>query len=356
MNQKLLSFAGPVLVLFAAAMWGTVGIFTKQLYSYGFSPIQISFFRVFVSTIIIFPYMFIRHPKDMKIRSKKDLLFFLVSGTFGLALTYTTYFMTIQVSTLSIAAVMLYSAPIIVTILAAILFKEKLTITKLLSIVLSFTGCIVMSGILGGAVVTLSFVGILIGFTSGLGYALYSIGSRYALKVYSTYAVSAYTFAFATIGLLPFINIKATANLLVANPPAVLAILEMGIMCTLVPFTIYVIALTYVEVSKASIISIIEPVVATLVGVIMFNEVVTSNVIISIAIILASVVVANVDFKRKSETEEYKIKGTRSAQISVGRQAERLFSERYSKRNEKKIEVEQAFVEANHKEQPKDGR
>ena len=341
MKTKNLATLGPFIVVAAAVLWGAVGIFTKYLYSVGFTPYQASMLRCFMAAIIIVPFMFIKHRPQMKLRTWKDLLFFFISGSLGLALCYTSYFLTIQASTLSIAAVMLYSAPIMVTIMAAILFKEKVTAVKLISIILAFTGCIVMSGILGGASVKLSVFGIMIGFLSGFGYALYNIGSRLALQHYNTFAVTAYTFIFAFLGMIPFTPIGETVSMLAANPMAILAMVGMGILCTLIPYTIYVLALNYVEVSKASVIAIIEPVAATLIGAVAFGEAITANVVVAMIIIFASVLLANIKIKKKVTNQDVAI----DVSIDQDNQpiAEQALSEKVAERMHRQEELESTF-------------
>lgn len=341
MNTKNLTKVAPFIVVAAAVLWGSVGVFTKYLYANGFTPYQASMLRCFVAAVVIVPYMFIRHPNQMKLRSWKDLGFFFLSGTLGLALCYTAYFLTIKASTLSIAAVLLYSSPIMVTLLSAVLFKEKLTPIKVISITIAFTGCIVMSGILGGAEVKLSILGIVVGFLSGLGYTLYNIGSRYALAHYSTYAVTTYTFIFATIGMCFVTPVRETAAMVVSNPVTILVTIALGILPTLVPYTIYVLALNYVEVSKASIIAIIEPVAATLIGAVFFKEHITLNVVIAMLLIFISVVLSNVKIggKKKDKGVEIDINVTNDDTFI----AEAPLSEKVAERMERQEDLEEAF-------------
>ena len=351
MKSKNLAALGPFIVMLAAILWGSVGIFTKYLYSAGFTPFQASMLRCLVATVIIVPIMIIRSRKQLKLRSWKDLLFFVISGTFGLALCYTAYFITIQQSTLSIAAVMLYSSPIMVTIMAAFLFKEKITVKKAVSIILAFTGCIIMSGILGGSGVTLTAVGVLIGFLSGFGYALYNIGSRMALKYYSTYAVTTYTFIFATIGMIPFTPIKETASLMAANPTTIAVALGLGILSTLIPYTLYVLALNYVEVSKASVIAIIEPVAATIIGMFAFDEALTVNTVVAMIIILLSVLVSNMKSKEEKlaaaeaakAAEAANAPGSDKSEKELTWMTEHPISEKVAARMEAKENAEIAF-------------
>lgn len=344
MKSKNLTTLGPFIVMLAATLWGSVGIFTKYLYSAGFTPYQVSMLRCSIAAILIVAIMLIAARKQLKLRSWKDLLFFVLSGTFGLALCYTSYFITIQQSTLSIACVMLCSAPIMITIIAAVLFKEKITVPKAVSIILAFTGCVIMSGILSGAGVSLSITGLLIGFLSGFGYALYNIGSRLALQHYSTYAVTTYTFIFATLGMLPFTQLKQTVTLLAADPLSIAAALGLGILATLIPYTLYVLALNYVEVSKASVLAIIEPVVATLIGLFAFNEALTLNTVIAMIIILASVLVANMKSKKTLAIVEE----TSEIEPEVW-MAEKQISEKMAERREAKENAEAAFSKMEEK-------
>ena len=299
-NSKLVKLA-PLVVFAAATMWGTVGMCTRYLYSIGFTPYQASMWRALVAGVIILPLMFIKNPGRMNLKSVKHLGYFVISGTFGLALCYSAYFLTIQASTLAVAAVMLYSSPIMVLIMARFIFKEKLTPKKIVSLIAAFAGCIIMSGILTGGAGALSFKGMIIGFLSGLGYALYNIGSRLALSKYDTFVVTAYTFLFTVLGMIPFTIGDSTGPMMAEHPLSILVVIIMGTFCTLIPYTIYVLALNYVEVGKASVIAFAEPVVATFLGVIFYHEELTFTNIIAILLILLSVLVVSVSFGKKKE-------------------------------------------------------
>lgn len=304
MKTSKLAVLGPVIVLAAAVMWGLVGLCTRYLYSIGFTPFQASMWRALVAGMIILPLMFIKNPGRMNLKSFKHLGYFVISGTFGLALCYSSYFLTIQASTLAVAAVMLYSSPIMVMIMARFIFKEALTKRKIISLIAAFAGCILMSGILTGGAGALSPVGLLIGFLSGFGYALYNIGSRLALGKYDTYVVTAYTFLFTVLGMIPFTIGDSTGPMMIEHPFSILVVIIMGTICTLIPYTLYVLGLNYVEVGKASVIAFAEPVTATILGLIFFGERLSLPTVIAIILILISVLVVSVNFGKKKE-EEY---------------------------------------------------
>ena len=107
MKKNAFASMGPAAILLAAVLWGTVGLFTRQLYSFGFTPVQASVWRAMTAAAVLLPVLFITRRKNMKLKSWKHIGYFLVSGTFGLGMAYITYFMTIEASTLAMAAVML---------------------------------------------------------------------------------------------------------------------------------------------------------------------------------------------------------------------------------------------------------
>ena len=98
---------------------------------------------------------------------------------------------------LSAAAILLYTSPIWVTLLSALLFYEKLTAAKLAALCMAFGGCVLVSGLGGGG---LTLRGLLLGLGAGLGYGLYSILGSIALRRYSAFTVTALTFLIAALG------------------------------------------------------------------------------------------------------------------------------------------------------------
>jgi drug/metabolite transporter (DMT)-like permease len=159
-------------------------------------------------------------------------------------------------------------------VMSSILFKEKMTVKKILSLFITIVGCLFVTVLGSNTGQSISLVGILAGLGSGLGYALYSIFGRYALKKYNSITVTLYTFVFASIAMLPTREFRELAELL-SNKTALFYSIALGLAATVLPFLLYTKGLTYLESSKASIIATLEPVVATIVGIALFNETVT---------------------------------------------------------------------------------
>lgn len=276
-----------IYVIVAAVLWGIIGIFSKALVAQGFAPTQIVFVRAFGAMVCLLAYLGLTNRRSFKI-APRDSFYFVGTGIISFVFFNWCYFNAIEKTSLSIAAILLYTAPTIVTFLSAILFKEQMTVAKWASLGLTFAGCLLVTVFSSGEGLKTSGYGILLGLGSGLGYALYSIFGRYALKKYSVLTVTFYTFAFATLGLLPITNVQGMVGLL-SHFESQLYSLGLCLFSTVAPFLLYTKGLSRLETSKASIIATLEPIVATVVGVLLFAEPITAVKMLGILLVLWAV-------------------------------------------------------------------
>ena len=189
---------------------------------------------------------------------------------------------------LAVAAILLYTAPTFVVILSAILWKDKITKRKLLALVLAFLGCCFVAGILNGQL-TLTTDGLLLGIGSGLFYSSYTIFGRFALKHYQPFTVTFYTFLIAGIGSL-FMTNAGDLYTTFHSPQGILLSLGLMVCGTVLPYILYTKGLNDLgDSGKASILASVEPVVASLVGILAFGEPMTLGVVLGLVCILASV-------------------------------------------------------------------
>ena len=293
----------PIFVIMAGACWGVIGIFSKHLAEIGFSPIQTVFLRFGIAAVLIWLYILIFDRKKMKIRFR-DIWMFLGTGILSLTLFSTLYFTTIQYTSLSLAAVLLYTAPFFVMIMSAFLFHEKIGVRKVLALILAFFGCICATGLfetvlrgrpLGGITMT----GILTGIGSGFGYALYSIFGTTALKKYDTVTVTAYTFLITALSLFPFCIGKEFFSLFQSSS-ALSSVIGITIISTLLPYLLYTQGLKFTQAGKASILSFSEPFVATLAGLLFFSEKITIGGVMGLLLIFVSIVILNINGGKKA--------------------------------------------------------
>ena len=150
-----------------------------------------------------------------------------------------------------------------------------------------------VTGILGSPV-KLSLEAILLGLGAGVGYALYSIFSRYALlRGYHNFTIVLYTFIFTAAAVIPLSDMGKLASVVTKSPGMAGFSALCGIVTTVFPYIVYNFGLTAVENGKAAIAASVEPVVATLIGVFIFRETMTAGNLAGIFMVLAAIVLAN---------------------------------------------------------------
>ena len=279
-------------VLAAAALWGMAGIFVRTVADSGIKEMQIVFFRAFFSSLILGLIILFKNKSHFKI-ALKDLWLFASAGIFSIVLFNFSYYKTMALTSLSVAAVLLYTAPIFVCILSVILFREKITLNKIIALVIAFVGCCFVSGVFSGTHrLTPSALGF--GLLTGFGYSLYTIFSKILInKKYNTLTITFYTFLFAALGSFPFINLSKTVSQLSGAPFALFVLFLMAVFNTVIPYLLYTAGLLGVATSVAPIVATLEPVVATVVSVMVFTEPLKIWHLIGIVLVLSSVIVLN---------------------------------------------------------------
>ena len=270
----------------AGFLWGLISLFIKPLSASGFSPQTILFFRVLISSFILAIFILVTNPKLLKIKLK-DLWIFIGTGIISLTLFSLCYFKTIIECGSSIAVILLYTSPVFVLLFSAVLFKEKINASKIIAILLTVAGCVLVSGIFNqSGVFRLSGRSFFIGLSAGFCYALYSIFSNYALKKYDTLTVIFYTFVFSTLAIMPFCTFSKIEML--RNPQNALLLCGIAIICTILPYFCYTFGLKGLKTGSAAILVTVEPIVGTIVGVLVFAETLSLPIILGIVLILAS--------------------------------------------------------------------
>ncbi|MBO5746163.1 MAG: EamA family transporter [Clostridia bacterium] len=258
---------GESAVLFAALLWGCIGIFTRSMLETGFTAVQIVAVRAFVTAVVMGVIILIKDPKLFKIRLK-DIWMFFGTGILSFLFFNICYMSSIGENSLSVACILMYTSPIWVTTLAVPIFKEKLTFQKLAAFIICFGGCVMVC--LSDSL-KLTEIGLVFGLLSGLGYALYSIFGKIASAKYNTLTITFYTFLFASVGVLPLCDLPKLTVLL-SSGTNVLWSVGVAVTCTILPYLLYTFGLSKTSAGKAAVIAILEPAVASVVGVLCFGE------------------------------------------------------------------------------------
>ena len=287
--------AGDILIIIAGLFWGSMGIFVHRLNDLGFTSIQVACLRLTMAGILFALILLIKDPKGFKIKVK-DIPLFLALGLVSILFFTCCYFTAIRLMTMSTAAILLYTSPIWVMILAIIFLKEKFSLQKGIALILAFAGCVLVSGF-GGKVTA---IGILVGLGSGLGYGLYSIFGTFALKKYSTFTVTCYTFLIAGFGSV-FISDPADLISKISAVDNKLSffgfVLLTSIVTAVIPFLLYTLGLNKTTAGRAAVLATVEPAAATLFGFFVMKETVGPVAVIGILLVFAAIVVLSISKK-----------------------------------------------------------
>lgn len=276
-----------IYITIAGITWGTTGIFVNQLINCGLSTNEIALLRLMFAAIILSFYLLIHKIELFKINFK-HLPIVILNGLCLLG-TSSFYYASIQKTTVSTAVTLMYTAPIFVMCYSVAFLGEKLTLKKVLAVILTFIGCGLVTGIIGNLQFTTT--GIICGLMSGICYATYSITAKINMKnkINETTA-TAYCFIFATIGAFLFTNpIGAIAKTL--NFSVLMWAVANGIITTIIPYYFYTKSLKKLQAGTASAMATIEPLTATLISILFFNETLTIYSASGILLILISVLI-----------------------------------------------------------------
>ncbi len=291
------------MIVIAAALWGTMGFFTRKMTELGFSTLQLVFMRASVTAAVLLVYLLIFGRSKLKIRLK-DAPIFIFAGLISVVLFQHCYTNAIMAGSISIAATLLYTSPIFVTVISAVMFKEKITPIKIVALITAFVGCVLVSGIIGSGQ-SLTSTALLLGIASGLTYGLYSIFTKLGLKRYSPLTFTFYTFLTATVVLIPLCDIGSMISVAFSSVKSAAMPAVFSIVTSVIPYVCFTCGLKYIEASKANITATVEPAVATVIGIFVFDEKLSILSVMGIILVLLSAVVLNLPQKNINNTSKY---------------------------------------------------
>ena len=293
MNKKL---TGTIYILIAASLWGSMGIFSRYLNAAGLGAFEVTQVRVTVGLIFVGTYLLLFNRTLLKIKLR-DLWCFLGTGIVSLLFFCICYFKSMEYVSIATAGVLLYTAPTFVMLMSLVLFKERLTASKLIALLMSFVGCALVSGIGGDGA---NIVGILLALASGFFYALYSIFGRYAInRGYSSWTIVFYTFLFSSIGCAFLSDFGRITSVAFSSAQNGLLCIGLGLITGFLAYIFYSMGLEQIESSKASILASLEPVVGTALAMLFFAEFPSIYGVIGIVLVILAIVMLSVSPKKK---------------------------------------------------------
>ncbi len=267
---------GYIEIITAAVLWGFVGILAKMIHE--MSAQSIIFYRVAFASIIFFAILLISgNTKIIKLGDKK--IYLVLFGIFQ-AMTMLRYFVSILKGSVSVAVLLLYTAPAYVTVLSPLLLRESSTRKGIVALSLSLLG--IVSIVNPQRLEFSQSLGIIAGILSGIAYALQIITSKHISSVYSGYTQAFWSFIIAALIFLP----AGVAPKEVVFDNMIFLIL-LAIFPTIVSVSLYFNGLKKVRAQSASILGLIEPVSAVILAILILGEKISTLEIIGGVLILA---------------------------------------------------------------------
>lgn len=260
----------PRLMLIAAmAIFGTLGIFVRNI---AVSSGELALYRAIMATIMIGAFLLITRQKIPFANIKKEIPLLLISGM-GMGINWILLFEAYKYTTVSVATLSYYFAPVIVTIVSPLIFKEKLTGKQILCFVMSTVGIVMITGI-GGIGGGRGFIGILFGLGAAVFYATVILLNKFIKNVEGIHRTFL-QFVAAVIVLLPYVLATSGFNLNILDGKGWGSLLIVGLVHTGITYCMYFSSLKELPGQKVAILSYIDPLVAVLVSVTILGEAMT---------------------------------------------------------------------------------
>ena len=280
---------GYVLAALAALQWSTMGILGKLLFGFGAPPLTVVTLRATLLLLALAVILLLFQRSSLRIRAR-DGFFFAAYGLLGVACGFFFFFTAVSRIGVTVASFLLYTYPVFVTLLSAVLLKERITPLKVAALVLSLAGIALLSEMYEPLSARVETRGVLLALLAAVSGASYSIFGKKAVQRYSSWTVLFWSTGFAALFLV-------AAQLVFLGRPALAHpapfwgwLLMLVFIPSLGGSLAYISALKRIEASRASITATVEPVAAGILAYGFFRESLSPSQILGTALVLAGVI------------------------------------------------------------------
>lgn len=256
-----------VRMIISMAIFGTLGIFVKNI---SLASGELALYRAILASLLIIIYLFFTKQPILFSKIKMELPILFASGV-AIGINWILLFQAYKYTTVSIATLSYYFAPVIVTIVCPLLFREKLTLKQILCFVMSTFGLILIigTGNIGGG--SNNLLGILFGLGAATFYAIVVILNKFIKNVTGIHR-TLLQFIAAIIILFPYVISTSGINIGTLNYLGLICLLIVGFLHTGITYCMYFTSLKDLSGQKAAILSYIDPLVAIVVSVLILRE------------------------------------------------------------------------------------
>jgi len=243
-----------LLLVLVSLVWGGSFIIVK-IATIEIDPVHLGFLRFLIATpIMILVLLFLKRDTYIPLKELPSLA---VLGLTGVTLLYTFQFIGISYTNAPAASVLINTNVIFIAILSALFLKEKFNVKKILGVLLSFSGVLIVifSNIRQEAFSfsNVFFIGSILVLLSAFCWAIYSIVGKRLLRIYDTFAVTTYAFTLGSIFYIPFVILDIVPLLQKISFNGWISILYLAILCSVFGYVGWYYSLKKSEASKAAV-------------------------------------------------------------------------------------------------------
>ncbi len=254
------------MLIVSMIIFGTLGIFVRNI---PVSSGELALYRAILAALLIAGYLVVTKQHIPFAKIKKEIPLLLLSGI-AMGINWILLFESYKYTTVSLATLSYYFAPVIVTIVCPVLFHEKLTGKQILCFIMSTIGLVMITGI-GDIGSGSDFVGILFGLGAAVFYATVILLNKF-IKNVEGIPRTFLQFLSAIVILIPYVMLSGGVTLGRMNASGWINLLIVGLVHTGVTYCMYFSSLKELPGQKAAILSYIDPLVAVLISVTILGE------------------------------------------------------------------------------------
>lgn len=282
--------ASTAFVAMAALFWGLSGGIAGILLARDWDPFVVSFYRGAIGLLFVLAWLAFR-PRGSGL-ARRRLWFWSALAGLGVAGNFAFYFISIAQGSVAVAATLMYCAPVFVYIVSFALGLERPTAIKWAAIAVVMLGIALLTQVYDIGASSVTAIGAGAGLLAGLSYAVFIFGFKYAAPHGSPQAILSIAFAVLAAALVWPADASETVAVLSTPDWPLFAIL--GVFGAGLSFVLYVIGLNHTAPAVAAIVAMVEPVTASLFGVVVLDEGLVGPQILGMVLILLTVTALSV--------------------------------------------------------------
>ena len=270
-----------VMLIISMVVFGTLGLFVRNI---PLASGELALYRAILAAILIVVYLILTKQRIPFRSIKKEIMLLFISGV-AMGFNWILLFEAYKYTTVSVATLSYYFAPVIVTLACPLLFREKMTAKQWVCFIMSTLGIVLITGIGDLGNNNTHLIGILFGLGAAILYATVILINKFIKNVEGIHR-TLLQFVAAIIVLIPYVAFTSGVNLSVLNGIGWTNLLIVGLVHTGITYCLYFSSVKEMSGQKAAILSYIDPLVAVFVSVLILNEKMTSWQMIGGLIIL----------------------------------------------------------------------